>query len=160
MEYAKDAPDKAVAFTILRDVFWKALRLLHPYMPFVTEEVAHQLGFLKDGETILRAPFPTGYTPEERTAWGLTDAVYDFVEAKREMITALRALRAEYKVSPAAFVKVMTSSLSISTGCSGSVIMRMIRSTRTAVFPLPAAPKIAAFPVSEIGRQKISCFWL
>ena len=106
VEYAKDAPDKAVAFTILRDVFWKALRLLHPYMPFVTEEVAHQLGFLKDGETILRAPFPTGYTPEERTAWGLTDAVYDFVEAKREMITALRALRAEYKVSPAAFVKV------------------------------------------------------
>ncbi len=106
VEYAKDAPDKAVAFTILRDVFWKALRLLHPYMPFVTEEVAHQLGFLKDGETILRAPFPTGYTPEERAAWGLTDAVYDFVEAKREMITALRALRAEYKVSPAAFVKV------------------------------------------------------
>ncbi len=106
VEYAKDAPDKAVAFTILRDVFWKALRLLHPYMPFVTEEVAHQLGFLKDGETIMRAPFPQGYTAEERAAWGLSDDVYDFVEAKREMITALRALRAEYKVSPAAFVKV------------------------------------------------------
>ena len=106
VEYAKDAPDKSVAFAILRDVFWKALRLLHPYMPFVTEEVAHQLGFMKEGETILRAPFPTGYTPGERAAWGLTDAVYDFVEAKREMITSLRALRAEYKVSPAAFVKV------------------------------------------------------
>ena len=41
VEYAKDAADKATAFGILRDVFWKALRLLHPYMPFVTEEVAH-----------------------------------------------------------------------------------------------------------------------
>ena len=40
VEYAKDAPNKAAAFAILRDVFWKALRLLHPYMPFVTEEVA------------------------------------------------------------------------------------------------------------------------
>ena len=105
VEYAKDAPNKAAAFAILRDVFWKALRLLHPYMPFVTEEVAHQLGFLKEGETILRAEFPKGYTDEEKKAWGLTDEVYDFVEAKREMITSLRALRAEYKVNPAAFVK-------------------------------------------------------
>ena len=106
VEYAKDAPNKATSFAILRDVFWKALCLLHPYMPFVTEEVAHQLGFLKDGETILRAAFPKGYSAEDRAAWGLSDDIYDFVEAKREMITSLRALRAEYKVSPAAFVKV------------------------------------------------------
>jgi valyl-tRNA synthetase len=32
--------------------------------------------------------------------------VYDFVNAKREAITALRALRAEYKVPPSTFVKV------------------------------------------------------
>ena len=57
VEYAKDASDKARAFAILRDVYWKALRLLHPYMPFVTEEVAHQLGYLKEGETILKADF-------------------------------------------------------------------------------------------------------
>ena len=106
VEYAKDAPDKAAAFAILRDVYWKALRLLHPYMPFVTEEIAHQLGFLKDGETIMRAPYPTGYTDEEKAAWGLSQETYDFVNAKREAITALRALRAEYKVPPSAFVKV------------------------------------------------------
>jgi valyl-tRNA synthetase len=107
VEYAKDAADKATAFAILRDVFWKALRLLHPYMPFVTEEVAHQLGFLGENETILRAEYPTGYTDEEKKAWGLTDEVYDYVNAKREMITAGRALRAEYKVNPAAFVKMV-----------------------------------------------------
>ncbi len=106
VEYAKDAPNKDVAFAILRDVFWKALRLLHPYMPFVTEEVAHALGYLKEGETIMRAPFPTGYTDEEKAAWGLSEETYDFVNAKREAITALRALRAEYKVTPATFVKV------------------------------------------------------
>ena len=106
VEYAKDAPDKAVAFAILRDVFWKALRLLHPYMPFVTEEVAHQLGYLADGETIMRSPFPKGYSDAEKKAWGLSPEVYDFVNAKREAITALRALRAEYKVTPSTFVKV------------------------------------------------------
>ncbi len=106
VEYAKDAPNKATAFAILRDVYWKALRLLHPYMPFVTEEIAHQLGFLKEGETIMRADYPKGYSDEEKAAWGLSQDVYDFVNAKREAITALRALRAEYKVPPSTFVKV------------------------------------------------------
>ena len=106
VEYAKDAADKATAFAILEDVFWKALRLLHPYMPFVTEEVAHQLGFLKENETILRAEYPTGYTAEQKAAWGLDEDVYEYVNAKRGMITDLRALRGEYKVAPSAFVKV------------------------------------------------------
>ena len=106
VEYVKDSPNKAVSLAILKDVFYKALRLLHPYMPFVTEEVAHQLGYLKDGETIMRQQYPTGYTDAEKAAWGLTNDIYDFVNAKREAITALRALRAEYKVTPATFVKV------------------------------------------------------
>jgi valyl-tRNA synthetase len=106
VEYAKDAPDKQRAFAILRDVFYKALKLLHPYMPFVTEEVAHELKYLKDGETIMREEYPRGYSDEEKAAWGLSAEVYDFVEKKREAITALRSLRAEYKVTPATFVKV------------------------------------------------------
>ena len=106
VEYVKDSPNKAVSVAILRDVFWKALRLLHPYMPFVTEEVAHQLGFLKDGETIMLQKFPEGYSDAEKAAWGVTEENYAFVNAKREATTALRALKAEYKVPPSAFVKV------------------------------------------------------
>ena len=106
VEYVKDSPNKAASVAILRDVFWKALRLLHPYMPFVTEEVAHQLGFLKEGETIMLQEFPKGYTDAEKAAWGVTEGNYEFVNAKREAITAIRALRAEYKVPPATFVKV------------------------------------------------------
>ena len=106
VEYVKDSPNKAVSVAILRDVFWKALRLLHPYMPFVTEEVAHQLGFLKDDETIMLQEFPKGYSDEEKAAWGVTEENFEFVNAKREAITAVRALRAEYKIPPSAFVKV------------------------------------------------------
>ncbi len=106
VEYAKDAPNKEVAFAVLADVFYKALRLLHPYMPFVTEEVAHQLGYLGADETIMRAAFPAGYSEEEKNMWGLTADVFAFVNAKRATITDLRALRAEYKVPPAKFVDV------------------------------------------------------
>ena len=106
VEYVKDSPNKAVSVAVLKDVFYKALKLLHPYMPFVTEEVAHQLGYLQDGETIMLQEFPKGYSDAEKAAWELTEANYDFVNAKREAITAVRALRAEYKVKPGDFVKV------------------------------------------------------
>ena len=106
VEYVKDSPNKAVSLAILRDVIWKALRLLHPYMPFVTEEVAHQLGFLGADETIMLQEFPKGYSDAEKAAWGATQENYEFVNAKREAITAVRALRAEYRIPPSAFVKV------------------------------------------------------
>ena len=54
--------------------------------------------------------FPKGYTDEDKSAWGLDEATYAFVDAKRAMITDLRALRGEYKISPAAFVKVTVQS--------------------------------------------------
>ena len=72
----------------------------------VCQEVAHQLGYVKEGETIMLADFPKGYTDAEKAQWGLGADVYDFVNAKREAITALRALRAEYKVPPSTWVKV------------------------------------------------------
>jgi len=106
VEYVKDSPNKAASLAILRDVIWKALRLLHPYMPFVTEEVAHQLGFLGADETIMLQEFPKGYSDAEKAAWGATQENYEFVNAKREAITAVRALRAEYRIPPSAFVKV------------------------------------------------------
>ena len=132
VEYAKDAPDKVRAFAVLRDVFFKALKLLHPYMPFITEEVAHQLGYLKDGETIMLAEFPKGYSDEEKSAWGLSEEVYEFVNAKREAITALRALRAEYKVTPATFVKV-TIATNLSGEANASPLQNEVASLKKAM---------------------------
>ena len=149
VEYAKDAPDKATAFAILRDVYWKALRLLHPYMPFVTEEIAHQLGYLKEGETIMRAAYPTGYTDEEKAAWGLSQEVYDFVNAKREAITALRALRAEYKVPPSTFVKVTVATDDPKAAAEVDSLKRAMRAESVAFVPagsdLAMPSKMTAF---------------
>ncbi len=99
VEYTKDAPDKERAFAVLNEVFFQALKLLHPYMPFITEEVAHQLGYVGAGESIMKATYPV-------PAGDIDETTYEFVNLKREAITALRALRAEYKVPPSTFVKV------------------------------------------------------
>ena len=112
VEYAKDAFNgdddarRETVMAILADVFSKALRLLHPYMPFVTEEVAHELGYIGENESIMSSSYPQGYTDEEKAQWGVDEEIYAYVNAKREMITAGRALRGEYKVNPSASVKI------------------------------------------------------
>ena len=90
------------------NIFERLMCILHPFMPFVTEEVAHQLGYLKDGETIMLQEYPKSAAKPLCGKGEKCDCekIYDFVNAKREAITALRALRAEYKVTPATFVKV------------------------------------------------------
>ncbi|MBP5227683.1 MAG: valine--tRNA ligase [Kiritimatiellae bacterium] len=106
LEYAKtglsgeDAARRDQILAILANVFSRALRMLHPYMPFITEELWHQMGFGGEGDSIMKAPWPEAFSDADRAAWGLSDEVAAYVEAKRELITAGRALRSEYNISP------------------------------------------------------------
>ena len=110
LEYAKqdlygaDDVRRCQILSVMTDVFSKALKLLHPYMPFLTEELWHQMGYGSESETIMKAPWPKAYTDAQNVAWGLNAEVTAYVDAKREMITAGRALRADYNISPAQFV--------------------------------------------------------
>jgi valyl-tRNA synthetase len=110
LEYAKkdlngdDPARRAQVLAILYDVLGRALRLLHPFMPFLTEELWHQLGYAGEKETVMTAPWPAAYTPEENTAWGLSDDVAAYVNARRELVTAGRALRADYNLAPSKFL--------------------------------------------------------
>ncbi|MGN0885714.1 MAG: class I tRNA ligase family protein, partial [Candidatus Spyradenecus sp.] len=111
LEYAKadlNAPDEArrrQVLALLADVYGKILRLLHPYMPFVTEEIWHQLGYCAEGESIMREAYPTGFCAEQKSAWGLSEEVLAYVETKRDLITGTRALRAEAGLAPALAIK-------------------------------------------------------
>ncbi len=76
----------------------RALRLLHPFMPFITEEIWQTLPH--SGDTIMYAEYPT------------FKAEYDFPEAREEMevvmngIKAIRTRRSEMNVPPSRKAKV------------------------------------------------------
>ena len=69
------------------------LRLLHPFMPFITEELWQRLPHT--GASIMVAPFPTRaamrHAPEAERA----------MSAVMGVITAVRAIRGEMRISPA-----------------------------------------------------------
>jgi valyl-tRNA synthetase len=97
--YGKDDARRVQILTILANVFGRALRLLHPYMPFITEELWHSMGYCGEKDTIMKAPWPGAFAEADKKAWGLSDEVAAYVEAKRELITAGRALRSDYNIS-------------------------------------------------------------
>jgi len=71
------------------------LRLIHPFMPFISEEIWLQVGPRAgvDGETIMLQPFPTAGDA------GDADAVAD-IEWVKEFILGIRQIRGEMDISP------------------------------------------------------------
>lgn len=93
--------EKDRAASVLLNVLEESLRLLHPFLPFVTEEI---YGFLPEGcragglpkaEKLITADYPVS-DPARRDP----DADVRFA-AFREIVRAVRALRAECGVDPA-----------------------------------------------------------
>jgi valyl-tRNA synthetase len=108
-----DRERATVAWKNLFAVFDSALRLLHPFMPFLTEELWHQLPQGAGAKSIALDQFP-----EAREGWKNAKAMGD-VAAIQEVVTALRAVRAELKVDAK---KKVTADFSTSDGGTGKLV--------------------------------------
>ena len=75
---------------VLVEVLEKTLRLLHPLMPFVTEEIWQLLPH--EGDSIMVAPFPA---PDERK---VDAAAEEQMGRLMRVVTAVRTIRATYEV--------------------------------------------------------------
>jgi len=89
--------EKARAVAAWRNLFAAldaALRLLHPFMPFITEELWHQLPQRAGAKSIALDAFP-----KARTEWKNEEALEQFGFIQ-DVIVALRNIRAEMKLDP------------------------------------------------------------
>ncbi len=94
-----DDPDQAAGTrAILYHVLDGSLKLLHPFMPYVTEEASQYLTRTPDqtaDTTIMRASYPTG-----DRAYVDDTAERDW-QLVQDLIVGIRNIRSEYKVEPA-----------------------------------------------------------
>jgi len=95
--YGQDEARREEVLKIMHFVFDRALRLLHPLMPFLTEELWHGMGYGADDATIMRAEWPTA---KDTTLRGMADPYVAFVDQKHDLIRLGRNLRADYEVPP------------------------------------------------------------
>ena len=88
----EDAAAKLAAENVLCYVLLRILELLHPFMPFLTEEIWQALPH--EGDFLIRAPWPN-----YQDALHFPQAESD-MENVKDAITAVRARRAEMNVPP------------------------------------------------------------
>lgn len=74
------------------DLFEEALKIVHPFMPFITEELWHGLRDRKEGEFIMLSSMPKGSSENP--------VILEEVSLITESITAVRNFRAQQGLSP------------------------------------------------------------
>lgn len=80
-------PISKAAYEATLGFFDSLLRLLHPFMPFITEELWQNLTERRDGESIMYALMPQ--------ASNIDDAFLSEMETAKEIVTGIRAVRAK-----------------------------------------------------------------
>ena len=93
--------EKDRAATVLLDVLAKSLRLLHPLLPFVTEEIYSRLPNVKPGELLITAPYPA-YDEKNFNA----EAERDFAFLM-DLVRQIRTLRSECTIPPEKKIRVL-----------------------------------------------------
>lgn len=91
---------RAATLATFDSVMSRYLQLMSPYMPHITEELSQRMGYVKEGEFLMRQPLPSeplvSFDPSE--AQSKAAAVY-------ETAGRLRNLKAEYNVGARKDVK-------------------------------------------------------
>ncbi len=89
--YGKDTPlSRQTAQNVIAEVLRQTMVLLHPFMPFITEEIWQHLPH--DGETIMLSPWP------ESSAQGIDSEIEKQMAVAMDVIRAIRNIRSEMNV--------------------------------------------------------------
>jgi len=97
--YGGDDARKANTLAVIDFVLGHTLRLFHPFLPFITEELWHGMGYADDmpedqgAKTIMFAPWPKPLDDDEKAHYGLDEATLAFVTAKYDLVSQGRNLR-------------------------------------------------------------------
>jgi len=95
----EDEARKANTLAVMDFVLSHTLRLFHPFLPFITEELWHGMAYAEDmpdnqgGQTIMTAPWPKPLDDDFRSHYGLTAADEKHIEERNELVTQGRNLR-------------------------------------------------------------------
>jgi len=103
--FGTDEAQKACTLAVIDFVLSHTLRFMHPFLPFVTEELWHGLGYHQDmpadqgGTSIMFAPWPKPLEGDIKESFGLDDTVERLANARYELVSLARNLRREFNVS-------------------------------------------------------------
>ena len=98
---AKDTPENLVAQNVISYVLVGTLKLLHPFMPFITEEIYQALPIAGDAESIMIADYPkaTHAFPEQSVQMDRVIAAIRAIRARRNEMNVVPSRRAKVYIA-------------------------------------------------------------
>jgi valyl-tRNA synthetase len=100
--YGEDTAAKSQAASMLIGLLEASLRLLHPLMPFITEEIWQRLPVEREIESIMLADYPRGGFPSDDESVGEIDLL-------KEIVYNIRNIRGEMHVPPEIKARVLVN---------------------------------------------------
>lgn len=94
----KNVQERSATQMVIAQVLNRVMRLLHPFCPFITEELYSKLPIR--GEACIIDHYPTTKRDKDLLALGSESAAIE-VDIVKEVITAVRNIRGENRISPA-----------------------------------------------------------
>ncbi len=132
--YAEPGPGQEAARTVLFTVLETVLKLLHPFIPFVTEEIWHALP--GDRQTIMTEGYPA-----PRAAWQ-SEAAEKEAALLMGVITGLRNIRSETGIHPSAEITAIVH-------CPDQVTEEMVAGHQQAIRALAKVGNLTARVAGE-----------
>jgi valyl-tRNA synthetase len=87
---AYQKPIDSATLSATKEFFERLLKMLHPFMPFITEEIWHDIQPREEGQSIMISPLPV--------AGAVNETLLEEFEQVKETITAIRNIRKEKNI--------------------------------------------------------------
>jgi len=141
--------DQQVARAVLVHVFDRALRLLHPIVPFVTEALWQKLPGHVDGTWLATAAWPLARRDTE------VDVAVGEFKLIQDIVVALRQVRSEYNVPPSKSIEAFVVADAEHRALLDEEFSLISRLARTALAFVEWAPDVAGKNVILSGGTQL-----
>lgn len=145
-----NSAEKAATQLVLAQVLNRVMRLLHPFTPYISEEIFQKLPI--KGPALIVENFPTPLNDKALLAFGSEQVAVemDFV---REVITALRNIRGENRIKPGVAINAKLNPFDAETqktlGKNKTSIVTLARVGELEIGPVENYSKCAVQPVTH-----------
>lgn len=138
--YSDDKEIKSAVLTRSIKLFAEMMKLLHPMMPYITEEIWQLLDERKDGESISTSRFPN----EDESK--IDKSAEEEIEFMQSVVTAIRNIRGEMNIPPSKQIDVYLKAAKI-TEVQKRYIQSLVRVENLTVAADLEKPKASASSV-------------
>ncbi len=152
------SPRKANTLALIDFVLGHTLRLFHPFMPFITEELWHGLGFNNElpkdqgALSVQFARWPQPLDDEFKKHYGLTPDADQFANAKYETVSAGRRLRRDSNIASNKRILFVLQPLNALSDEEAAVLRILLNAERLDLTPDYEPPKGTPTALTPLGR--------